>query len=178
MINEEDFYFYRLLRAIKENNRYSAKEYASLPEKNCFLPNEKKIEKDFHLYPQAIENTKKVAAMCELKDFDFPVVFPVYQNLSTSESENLLWEKCIDGVSWRYPDSSPAVLKKVRERLSFEFEVIRDKKFCSYFLVVADIVSQSKINCGRGSGASSIVCFLLELLMLSPLSTSFFLIDF
>ena len=34
---EKDFYYYRLLRAIKENNRFSYHEYPNLKEKHCFL---------------------------------------------------------------------------------------------------------------------------------------------
>ena len=61
-----------------------------------------------------------------------------------------------------------------KKRLNFEFEVIREKGFCSYFLVVMDIVSQSKINCGRGSGASSIVCYLFGITHVEPLEHNLF----
>ena len=52
--------------------------------------------------------------------------------------------------------------------------MIREKEFCSYFLVVADIVSQSRINCGRGSGAPSIVCYLLGITHVDPIRHDLF----
>jgi len=174
MYSQEDFYFYRLLRAIKENKRYSEKEYASLRERNCYLPSDSKVEEQFALFPEAVTNTLKIAKLCEIKDFNFPLKFPRFRKLSRSESENLLWEKCIDGISFRYAEKDTKTLDLVRQRLSFEFDVIREKSFCSYFLVVADIVKQSNINCGRGSGAASIVCFLTGITHVDPIEYNLF----
>lgn len=174
MVKQDDFYFYRLLRAIKENKRYSEKEYANMPERYCYLPTNEQIQKDFHLYPEAITNTLKIAQRCELKNFSAPLIFPRFREMDRLSAENFLWEKCIEAINYRYHDSSIDLLDKVRKRLTFEFEVIRDKEFCSYFLVVADIVQQSKINCGRGSGASSIVCFLLGITHVDPIEHNLF----
>ncbi len=174
MVRSDDFYFYRLLRAIKENRRYSEIEYANLLERFCYLPTKEKMERDFHLYPEACSNTIKVAQSCQVTDFSAPLIFPSFNGLENRDAENLLWEKCIDGIGLRYQGACEKLLEQVRARLSFEFEVIREKGFCSYFLVVADIVAQSQINCGRGSGASSIVCYLLGITHVEPLEHHLF----
>ena len=115
MKREEDFYYYRLLRAIKENRRYSEKEYANLCEKFSYLPDEKKISQDFLLFPDAIENTMIIAKLCELKNFNAPLIFPRFKELDDKSSENLLWQKCIEGVGYRYEGVNSEVLENVQK---------------------------------------------------------------
>jgi DNA polymerase III alpha subunit len=174
MLNEEDFYFYRLLRAIKDNKRYSENEYAHLKERNCYIPCEDKLQRDFELFPEAASNTFELARRCEIKNFSPSLVFPAYQNLDHVSAQELLWKKCIDSINHRFSKPSNALLENIRTRLSFEFDIICEKGFCSYFLVVADIVSKSNNTCGRGSGASSIVCFLLGITHVDPLEHNLF----
>ena len=59
-------------------------------------------------------------------------------------------------------------------RLMEELEVIREKDFASYFLIVADMVNWAKDNDilvgpGRGSAAGSLVCYLLGITNVDPI---------
>lgn len=58
-------------------------------------------------------------------------------------------------------------------RLRRELELIREKRFESYFLVVGDLVRWAKqhmlVGPGRGSSAGSLVCFLLQITEVDPL---------
>lgn len=61
-----------------------------------------------------------------------------------------------------------------RERLFEELEVIQNKDFSSYFLVVADMIDWAKNNGilvgpGRGSAAGSLVCYLLGITTVDPI---------
>ena len=61
-----------------------------------------------------------------------------------------------------------------KERILEELQVIEDKNFASYFLVVADMVNWSKQNeilvgPGRGSAAGSLVCYLLGITDVDPI---------
>jgi len=61
-----------------------------------------------------------------------------------------------------------------RERLQEELQVIADKNFASYFLVVGDMVGWAKDNQimvgpGRGSAAGSLVCYLLGITDVDPI---------
>ena len=61
-----------------------------------------------------------------------------------------------------------------RKRLQEELQVIADKNFASYFLVVGDMVSWAKENeilvgPGRGSAAGSLVCYLLGITDVDPI---------
>jgi DNA polymerase-3 subunit alpha len=59
-------------------------------------------------------------------------------------------------------------------RLMEELEIIRDKKFAPYFLVVQNMISWAKkegilVGPGRGSSAGSLVCYLLGITDIDPL---------
>jgi DNA polymerase-3 subunit alpha/error-prone DNA polymerase len=77
---------------------------------------------------------------------------------------------CEKGIAWRYA-ASPAGL---RERLQHELRIITKLGFTDYFLVVHDIVRLSRKRgvpvAGRGSGASSLVAYLLGITNVCPLT--------
>ena len=63
---------------------------------------------------------------------------------------------------------------RYRERLVEELDIIKSKKFSSYFLVVGDMISWAKANNimvgpGRGSSAGSLVCYALGITAIDPI---------
>jgi error-prone DNA polymerase len=63
--------------------------------------------------------------------------------------------------------------RQADERIDRELQVIEDKDFPGYFLIVHEIVSYAK-DCGilyqgRGSAANSVVCYLLEITAVDPI---------
>jgi error-prone DNA polymerase len=61
----------------------------------------------------------------------------------------------------------------VESRMAHELDLIRRKRFASYFLLVKDLVSHSEARtCGRGSGAASLVSYCLELTNVDPIDTN------
>lgn len=64
--------------------------------------------------------------------------------------------------------------KKYEDRLEYEIGIISKMGFCSYFLVVADIVNWAisngiPVGPGRGSAAGSLVSFVLEITHIDPI---------
>jgi len=60
------------------------------------------------------------------------------------------------------------------QRLMEELEIIRNKKFAPYFLVVSNMINWAKkegilVGPGRGSSAGSLVCYLLEITTIDPI---------
>jgi len=59
------------------------------------------------------------------------------------------------------------------QRMQRELDIIHEKKFESYFLVVSDLVQWAKqrmlVGPGRGSSAGSLVCYLLRITEVDPL---------
>ena len=88
---------------------------------------------------------------------------------SSLKDQNLLRHLCLDAIPHRYPHASRAV----HERLEKELQIIQEKAFTAYFLINWDIVryaqKQSYFYVGRGSGANSIVAYLLKITNVDPI---------
>ncbi len=77
------------------------------------------------------------------------------------------------GIESRYPGDK--LTDEVRARTEMELDVVRDKGYCGYYLVVADFINWAKDNGirvgpGRGSGAGSIAAYALRITDLCPLT--------
>ena len=88
---------------------------------------------------------------------------------SIVEDEQLLRDLCAEGLAYRYPDPDEAIL----ERMEYEIEVLREKEFLAYFLVNWDITTYARsrgyFHVGRGSGANSLVAYLLRITDVDPI---------
>ncbi|MDG1252543.1 MAG: DNA polymerase III subunit alpha [Schleiferiaceae bacterium] len=88
---------------------------------------------------------------------------------SSTKDETLLRHLCLDAIPHRYPNASRAV----HERLEKELQIIQEKAFTAYFLINWDIIryaqKQSYFYVGRGSGANSIVAYLLKITNVDPI---------
>lgn len=169
--NKRDFNAHRLLRAIANNTLLS-----KLPKSEEGHPDDVMMSLDdlkmvFEEFPFIIENTQQLLAQCEI---DLNVGTKEHHNkkcyTDNKESDFALLEKlCEEGLPYRYPSADEAV----RKRLQKELAVIRQQKFVSYFLINWDIVkyarSKNYFYVGRGSGANSIVAYLLRITDVDPL---------
>lgn len=84
-----------------------------------------------------------------------------------------LWGKCEAAIAERYPDASYSLTANIRDRLRLELGTIEQFGFETYFLTVADVVSLIRDRGirvqARGSGASSLVNYLLRVSSVDPL---------
>lgn len=175
--NKRDFNMHRLLRAIDTNSllaKLNSSELAS--SKQCFLE-KKELEQMLSAYPNIIQNTQLIIDMCEI-DFHFKEgqrSGKVNHNKQTftnniSQDQQLIRQECEKGLLYRYPD--PKRQEEVRPRLEKELKLIIDQQFTAYFLVNWDMLrfarSQNFFYVGRGSGANSIVAYLLQITDVDP----------
>ncbi len=138
--------------------------------------------------PEALENTLTIAQRCHIWAPSRSPILPGFA--MKDESGNVLSESealCVRaraGLEARLnklvftPEMSDAekeaIAKPYRERLEFELDVIITMKFPGYFLIVSDFISWAKehdipVGPGRGSGAGSIVAWVLLITDLDPL---------
>lgn len=175
----------------KRKTFYSHSYYFKSPEE---------MGKLFADLPEAIENTVKVAEKCTL-EIDFKTKhYPVYipekmQGLQISEEERkkgvaeFLQELCEEGIKKRYteerlakvgekyPDQDP--LQVVKDRLDLEMGVICSKELADYLLIVWDFIHWGKekgipFGPGRGSGAGSVILYLIGITDIEPLRFDLF----
>ena len=132
----------------------------------------------FGKYKDAIENTEKIAAECNFEfAFDDPKL-PTYKTPSGVSSELYLRQLAEKGFDKRVANgtlvTAPEGDKVYRERIEYELSVIHSMGFDDYFLIVQDYVNFAKskgipVGPGRGSGAGSLVAFLLGITDVDPI---------
>ncbi|BDU77314.1 helix-hairpin-helix domain-containing protein [Mesoterricola sediminis] len=81
-----------------------------------------------------------------------------------------LAERVRAGIPRRYAEPPP----ELAGRIGLELDLIRRKRFAGYFLAVHDIIREARATrtCGRGSGAASVVSFLLGITNVDPVATN------
>lgn len=123
-------------------------------------------------YPEALTNTLAIAEQCEVTFNTKADYMPRYE-VPPGEDEHSWFVKEVQrGLHERFGESIPA---HVQERANFEIEVIADKGYPGYFLVVADFVKWAKDNGirvgpGRGSGAGSMAAYAMRITDLDPIT--------
>ncbi len=119
--------------------------------------------------PEALENTQRIADMCNL-DLEFGRLhLPEIELPQGKTADQYLADLCHQGFRQYYPNPTP----EIEQRLEYELDVIKQTQFANYVLVVWDIISFTKrqnILFGvRGSAASSLVLHCLGITPLDPL---------
>ncbi len=170
--SKRDFNTHRLLRAIANNKLLSKlpkEEQTSEDEK--FISNNE-FEKALEFYPELLKQTQTVFESCDI-DFKFGDEAipqnPISYTDSIENDKELLRKLCLDGLSFRYSE----ITEQIRSRIDMEIEIIAEKQYLSYFLIAWDFTSYARSKnyfyVGRGSGANSIVAYLLRITDVDPL---------
>ena len=160
----DDYPLHRLLRAIDRNKTMGSLAPGDTATAGQWLKSAREMSACFPDCPEALANTVKIARSCHSPRDRFRTVFPDYLDKSEDHLA-LLVSKCRKGIGLRYGGTSP----KIEARLAEELELIGSKGFVDYFLIVADIVGRRTIHCGRGSGAASLVSYLLGITHVDPI---------
>ena len=127
-------------------------------------------------YPEAVENTVKIAELCNM-DFQFGVHhLPEFKLPEGYTDGDAYFQKlCEEGFARRYP-GAPA---EYRERLAYEMGIIRQMGFVDYFLIVSDFIGYAKgrgipVGPGRGSAAGSMVAYCMAITDVDPMKYSLY----
>ncbi|TVZ56930.1 DNA polymerase-3 subunit alpha [Lutibacter sp. Hel_I_33_5] len=169
--NKKGFNTHRLLRAIDNNTLLSklSKQEQGL-ETDVFIQ-ELEIKKAFNEFPKIINNTQNILNSCHA-EFDFSGGVPNNQKSYTNNEDldyRLLNKLTFNGLSYRYENPT----EKVFSRIKKELKIIKEKKFVSYFLINWKILKYARSKdyyyVGRGSGANSIVAYLLRITDVDPI---------
>ena len=170
--DKRDFNTHRLMRAIDNNTLLS-----KLPKTQEGLLSDvmypvQELKYYFREFPEIIRNTERILEECGVCfDFTEPVEsknLKTYTN-SFEDDLQLVKQKCEEGIKYRYGNPR----KEIVQRLENELDIIQQKGFLSYFLINCDIVSYARKMdypyVGRGSGANSLVAYLMRITDVDPL---------
>jgi len=164
-VRAEEYPLHRLLLAIDLNTTLSR-----LPEDACtasthWLAPFSILQRYYAHLPEALANTLRIAESCRT-DWDFKeTIFPAFRAFSDAKASAVLKKKTYAGARRRYLELTP----KVRGRIERELAIIREKGFSHYFLIVEEIVRRTRMTCGRGSAAASIVSYCLRITDVDPI---------
>lgn len=131
---------------------------------------EKQALEFFKDIPEAVDATRSIADRCNLS-FDlgkwtFPAV-PVSQGFKTHDEE--LRATAYAGIKVRNLEETPEMTK----RIEYELNIIINKGFAVYYLIVADLLHFAKsagiLTTTRGSAAGSLVAYLVGITNVNPL---------
>ncbi|AVR46077.1 DNA polymerase III subunit alpha [Christiangramia fulva] len=169
--NKKDYNAHRLLRAIDNNMILSKLPESEQGDFSHQMLTLEEIEKEFEDFQHIVKNTQKLIDACEVS---FGFGRNQNRNLlvageSKEKDEKKLKDLCYQNLHKRYPEAG----EKVHARLEKELNSIISLGFVSYFLINLDIVnyarSQNYPFVGRGSGANSMVAYILGITNVDPI---------
>ncbi|HLC49462.1 MAG TPA: DNA polymerase III subunit alpha, partial [Candidatus Andersenbacteria bacterium] len=170
-IHPEDNHAQDVLICVQTGTTVDEKDRMCMLDEDFSLKSPEEVKEAWKQYPEAIDNTQKVADMCDIS-FEFGKnklpKFPLPKNQTPDDA---LKELCMQGLTTRYGKDLPP---NAIERLEYELGVISQTGFSSYFLIVSDFVNEAKkrgilVGPGRGSAAGSFVSYLTNITNIDPL---------
>ncbi|MDA8886084.1 DNA polymerase III subunit alpha [Bacteroidia bacterium] len=171
--NKRDFNAHRLLRAIDKNALLSKLPVEEQGELHHRFYSLEELEQLYSGYEYLLENTEKLLASCSLH-FDFNDKTKLANKKTftqTKKQDNILLDQLVnEGLKYRYANG---VSQEVKDRVAKELGVIIQCDFVPYFLINHNIVNyarkQGYFYVGRGSGANSLVAYLLRITNVDPI---------
>ncbi|NLF33127.1 MAG: DNA polymerase III subunit alpha [Planctomycetes bacterium] len=135
-----------------------------------YLKSPQEMRQALARWSEAADNTLRIAAMCNA-ELDFSAShLPVFATPDGASDDDYLGALAAEGLRRRCGDNPPAAYV---ERLQRELQVIRDKGYSSYFLIVNDFVQYARDNdipsAPRGSGVATLLGYVLGIADVDPL---------
>ena len=166
---KEDASTHDLLLCIGTNSTVSDQKRMKMQGDFFYLKTPEEMAEAYRDIPEALENTHKIAEMCDLK-LDFERLHLPEITLPPGKTpDEYLADLCYEAFPRFYPNATD----EIKERLAYELSVVKSTQFANYFLVVWDIVSfvrRANIMFGvRGSAAASIILRCLGITELDPI---------
>ena len=171
-LKKEDAYNHEVLLCIQTGKRMNDADRMRFETDELYVKSPEEMIEYFKAFPDAIENTVKIADKCNvefefghtiLPNYDVPPEFPTHYDFFK--------KICDDGIKKRYGENPT---KEILERAEYEIGVIKKMGYVDYFLIVWDFIHYAKTHHipggpGRGSGAGSIIAYAMEITDIDPM---------
>ena len=154
---------------IQTNTTVQDEKRLRMEDDSYYIKSPAEMAQLFADYPAALENTQRIADMCNV-ELGFGLThLPKYPTPDNMDADAYLAQICREGFRRRYPHPTAAA----EQRLQYELEVIRYTQFANYFLVVWDIMDfvrrRGIMSAVRGSAAASVALYCLGITDVDPL---------
>lgn len=169
-VNAEDAEAHDFLLCIQTNKKLKDEDRMRYEGGQYYLKSPEEMEGLFPYAKEALENTHRIAARCNVEIVFGEQKVPKYDVPAPYDAFGYLKELCEEGLRRRYP----SVTEELKERLKYELDTIRNMGYVDYFLIVWDFIHYAKehgipVGPGRGSAAGSIVSYCLEITNIDPI---------
>ena len=170
-LESKDYDFHEVLLCIQTRTTMSDENRMSFKVNEFYFKSTEQMREAFKNVPEAIENTEKIADMCNVT-FEFGhTILPEFKIDEDISHLDYFKRLCYEGLEKKYTDDRK---EKALERLNYEIEVIDKMGYIDYFLIVQDYINYAKsvgiaVGPGRGSGAGSICAYLIGITDIDPL---------
>ena len=171
-LKKEDAYNHEVLLCIQTGKRMSDEDRMRFETDELYVKSPEEMSTYFSAFPDAIENTVKIAEKCNV-EFEFGhTILPNYDVPQEFETHYDFFKKlCEDGIKNRYGEQPS---QEILDRAEYELSVIQKMGYVDYFLIVWDFIHFAKthnipVGPGRGSGAGSIIAYAIEITDIDPM---------
>ena len=182
-MRKEDAEAHEIMLCIQTGGRIN-EDHFSFPTQEFYFKSPQEMSDIFKDVPEAVTNTKLICDRCAADpvQFDYQTNhYPVFYMPDGKEADRkVLFDVCCDNLPMRYDFTYTEGMEltekqqQIMDRLNYELNVIEKTGFCSYFMVVSDFIRWGKehgipVGPGRGSGAGSVVAYLMLITDIDPL---------
>ncbi|MEK5216416.1 DNA polymerase III subunit alpha [Psychrobacillus sp. FSL H8-0487] len=169
-IEKEDAFAYEVLNAMDQSLKMNDHTRLKPSTDSLHILSSEEWSEWFFDAPSWIENTERMLNSCNVSIEKSASIMPKYPLPETKNSKDYLRELCEEGLNQRIKE----ITKPYVERLNYELSIINQMHYEDYFLIVQDFMKFSKqqnilTGPGRGSSASSLVAFSLNITDIDPL---------
>ena len=170
-VNKEDAKIHEILLCIQTNHTINDEDKMEFETEEFYLKSEEEMRVLLADYPEAFDNTAKIADMCNL-EFEFGKrKLPFFDVPNGEDHYEYFRRRCYDGLYRKYGENpSPQIV----ERLEYELSTISRMGFVDYYLIVHDFIDYAKsqgipVGPGRGSGAGSLCAYCIGITGIDPI---------
>jgi DNA polymerase III subunit alpha len=171
-VNKSDAEAQEILLCIQTQTTIDTKnrKLSMISSPDFYMKSQEEMKGLFIQTPEAIENTVKIADMCNVEITLGKWIMPTFSVPNSKTPAEYIKEQVDEGLIRRYKRVTP----EIEERANYELSVILKKGYETYILIVADFVNWAKshgitVGPGRGSNAGSIVSYALQISDVDPL---------
>ncbi len=170
-LNFDDGQYHDILLAVQTGNKVEDDDRLSLRADDFSMRSSEVMAEIFKDLPEAIENTNKISARCDVKLNIGKIHLPKFSLPEGEIQSDSFLKKLIEEKT---PRKFPEITREVKNRVEYELGVIEKMGFSDYFLIVSDFVNWAKahgimVGPGRGSAAGSIISYILGITDVDPL---------
>ena len=171
-LKKEDAYNHEVLLCIQTGKRMSDVDRMRFDTDELYVKSPEEMSEYFKAFPEAIENTVKIAEKCNV-EFEFGhTILPNYEVPPEYPTHYDFFKKlCDDGIKKRYGENPS---KEILDRAEYEMKIIKEMGYVDYYLIVWDFIFYAKshdipVGPGRGSGAGSILAYAIGITDIDPM---------